>query len=72
VLLTGETREWETVEYARDAVEQKRRKALIIIGHVASEEAGMAACAAWLQTFLPAALPITYISTPEPFWGLTP
>ena len=69
VLLTGETREWETVEYARDASEQKRRKALIIIGHVASEEAGMAACATWLQTFLPATVPITYISTPEPFWS---
>ncbi len=72
VLLTGETREWETVEYARDAAEQKRRKGLIIIGHVASEEAGMAACAAWLQTFLPAALTITYISTPEPFWRPEP
>lgn len=69
VLLTGETREWETVEYARDAVEQKRRKALIIIGHVASEEAGMAACATWLQSFLPTTVPITYLSTPEPFWS---
>jgi len=72
VLLTGETREWETVEYARDAADQKRRKALIIIGHVASEAAGMAACATWLRTFLPATLTITCMFTPEPFWGPKP
>src|SRR5579871_1712654 len=32
VLLVGETREWETVEYAADAVTEGRRKALIVIG----------------------------------------
>ena len=38
VLLVGETREWETVEYVADAVTQRRNKALIVIGHVPSEQ----------------------------------
>ena len=40
VLLVGETREWETVEYAADAVSEGRKKALIVIGHIPSEQAG--------------------------------
>jgi len=36
VLLVGETREWETVEYAADAVSEGKRKALMVIGHVPS------------------------------------
>ena len=40
VLLVGETREWETVEYAADAVTEGKKKALIVIGHVPSEQAG--------------------------------
>src|SRR5205823_5904688 len=31
VLLVGETREWETVEYAADAVKEGKRKALMVI-----------------------------------------
>ena len=69
VLLTGETREWETVEYARDAWQQGRHKALIVIGHVPSEEAGMLACVPWLRSFLPANLPVSYIPAADPFWG---
>jgi putative NIF3 family GTP cyclohydrolase 1 type 2 len=45
VLLVGETREWETVEYAADAVSEGRKKALIVIGHIPSEQAGMEECA---------------------------
>src|SRR5579859_3720511 len=52
VLLVGETREWETVEYAADAVSEKRDKALIVIGHIPSEQAGMEECTRWLQTFV--------------------
>jgi len=49
VLLVGETREWETVEYAADAVTQGRNKALIVIGHVPSEQGGMEECTRWLR-----------------------
>jgi putative NIF3 family GTP cyclohydrolase 1 type 2 len=67
VLLVGETREWETVEYAADAVTEGRRKALIVIGHVPSEQAGMGECARWLKTFIKD-VPIVFVPTKQPFW----
>ncbi len=41
VLICGEAREWETYEYARDARYTATPKAVIVLGHAASEEAGM-------------------------------
>jgi putative NIF3 family GTP cyclohydrolase 1 type 2 len=67
VLLVGETREWETVEYAADAVSEERRKALIVIGHVPSEQAGMEECARWLKMFVKD-VPIEFVPTKQPFW----
>jgi putative NIF3 family GTP cyclohydrolase 1 type 2 len=67
VLLVGETREWETVEYAADAVTEGRRKALIVIGHVPSEQAGMQECAKWLKSFV-TGVPIEFVPTRQPFW----
>ena len=67
VLLVGETREWETVEYAADAVTEGKRKALIVIGHVPSEQAGMEECARWLKTFVKD-VPIEFVPTKQPFW----
>jgi putative NIF3 family GTP cyclohydrolase 1 type 2 len=69
VLLVGETREWETVEYAADAATEGRRKALIVIGHVPSEQAGMEECARWLKTFVKD-VPIEFVATKQPFWTL--
>jgi len=67
VLLVGETREWETVEYAADAASEGRKKALIVIGHVPSEQAGMEECARWLKTFVKN-VPIEFVPTKQPFW----
>lgn len=67
VLVAGEASEWETVEYTRDASEQGRKKALILLGHAVSEEAGMSECADWLKTILPG-MPVQYIPAGEPFW----
>jgi putative NIF3 family GTP cyclohydrolase 1 type 2 len=67
-LIIGETREWEGVEYARDAVTAGRQKALIILGHVPSEERGMKECAQWLKTFT-SEVPIEYLPGGEPFWS---
>jgi len=67
VLLVGETREWETVEYAADAVTEGKKKALIVIGHVPSEQAGMEECARWLKTFVKE-VPIEFVPTKQPFW----
>ena len=69
VLLVGETREWETVEYAADAVSEGKRKALIVIGHVPSEQAGMEECARWLKTFVKD-VPIEFVPAKQPFWTL--
>ena len=66
VLVAGESREWETVEYARDAVAQGRKKALILLGHVPSEEAGMEATASWLRGFV-SEVPVEFIPAGDPF-----
>src|SRR5450755_4004721 len=70
VLLVGETREWETVEYAADAVTQGRNKALIVIGHVPSEQAGMEECTRWLRGFVKT-VPVEFVGTKEPFWTVS-
>jgi putative NIF3 family GTP cyclohydrolase 1 type 2 len=67
VLLVGETREWETVEYAADAVSEGRKKALIVIGHVPSEQAGMGGCAEWLRGFVKGTR-VDFVETKQPFW----
>jgi putative NIF3 family GTP cyclohydrolase 1 type 2 len=67
VLVTGEPREWETVEYVADAVTQKKGKGLIILGHIPSEQAGMEECTRWLKTFV-GEVPIEFIPTADPFW----
>jgi len=66
-VVTGETREWETMEYARDAVDEGKPKALIILGHVPSEEAGMEECTRWLRTFLPGT-PVDFIASKSAYW----
>jgi putative NIF3 family GTP cyclohydrolase 1 type 2 len=71
VLMVGETREWETVEYAADAVTQGRHKALIVIGHIPSEQPGMEECATWLKTFIKS-VPIQFVPTKQPFWTPPP
>jgi hypothetical protein len=66
-LLVGETREWETVEYVADAATEGKRKALIIISHIPSEQAGMEECVRWLKTFVPN-VPIEFVPAKQPFW----
>jgi putative NIF3 family GTP cyclohydrolase 1 type 2 len=66
-LVVGETREWELVEYVQDQIASGRRKALIVIGHVASEQAGMKYCAEWLRSFI-SEVPVDFIPADEPFW----
>jgi putative NIF3 family GTP cyclohydrolase 1 type 2 len=66
-LLIGETPEWETVEYVADAVTEHKPKALIILGHIPSEQAGMEECTRWLKTFINE-VPVEFIPAREPFW----
>ncbi len=67
VLIIGETHEWELVEYVQDTIASGKKKALIVLGHVVSEQAGMKLCAEWLKGFV-TEVPIEFIAAPEPFW----
>lgn len=66
VLMTGEVREWETSEYARDAVLQGHEKALIVLGHAKSEEPGMAYLVEWLRPLVPDVM-ITHMPVGDAF-----
>jgi len=68
VVLAGEAPEWETAEYVRDATAAGKRKGLVLLGHVASEEAGMRHVAAWLKGFVPE-VPVEFLPAGEPFWS---
>jgi len=68
VLVIGEAREWETVEYAADAVTAGRKKALIILGHIPSEQDGMAEFVRWLGTFVKE-VPVMFVPAADPFWA---
>lgn len=62
----GESAEWETCEYVRDAVEAGIPKGLIVCGHAASEEAGMAHVADQIRCWFPE-VAVTHLPTGEPF-----
>jgi putative NIF3 family GTP cyclohydrolase 1 type 2 len=66
VLAIGEVPEWETIEYVTDAVSEGKKKALILLGHIPSEQPGMEYCAEWLKTFV-SEVPVEFIATKEPF-----
>jgi putative NIF3 family GTP cyclohydrolase 1 type 2 len=66
-LVVGEAREWEVVEYVQDMIAAGKKKALIVIGHVLSEQAGMKLCAEWLKTFIQE-IPVDFVPAAEPFW----
>jgi putative NIF3 family GTP cyclohydrolase 1 type 2 len=68
VLVIGEAREWEGILYAQDAITAGKSKALIVLGHVISEENGMNECARWLKTFI-TEVPVEFIPAGEPFWS---
>ncbi len=67
VIVAGETREWESVEYAQDAVAAGQKKGLIMLGRVVSEEPGMSLCADWLKTLLPE-VSVRWVSSGDPYW----
>jgi putative NIF3 family GTP cyclohydrolase 1 type 2 len=66
-LLIGEVPEWETVEYVADAVTEHKRKALLLLTHIPSEQAGMEECARWLKTFV-TEVPVEFVPARQPFW----
>ena len=67
VLVIGEAHEWETVEYVADAISAGRRKALIVIGHIPSEQAGMEDFARWLEPLVNGTR-VAFVPAKDPFW----
>ena len=67
VLIIGEVPEWETVEYVDDAHAAGQRKALIMLTHIPSEQAGMEECAKWMKGFV-TEVPVEFVAAKQPFW----
>jgi putative NIF3 family GTP cyclohydrolase 1 type 2 len=65
-LVAGESAQWEGVAWTLDAAAEGHNKALLLVGHEASEEAGMKWCAEWLRTVLPGEK-ILWIPAGEPW-----
>lgn len=68
VVIAGEAQQWETYEYARDAVSQGNKKAIIFLGHIPSEEAGMEWCASWLKGFIKD-VPVYFVESGPSYWS---
>jgi len=66
LILSGETREWETVERVRDGQQIGQKTSLLVLSHSVSEEAGMEYAAKWLQPKVPG-IRITHIASANPF-----
>jgi putative NIF3 family GTP cyclohydrolase 1 type 2 len=66
LILSGETREWETVERVRDGQLMGQKTSLLVLSHAVSEEAGMEYAAKWLQPKVPG-VKIKHIASTNPF-----
>lgn len=66
VLLVGEINEWETSVYVQDAASAGRQLALVMLGHLNSEEPGMAWLAEWLRPRLEG-IPVEHLPGRDPF-----
>jgi putative NIF3 family GTP cyclohydrolase 1 type 2 len=66
VLLCGESPEWETIEYIRDANAAGIKLALIVLGHSVSEEPGMEWMMNWLKPKIQN-IPVTHVASEDPF-----
>jgi putative NIF3 family GTP cyclohydrolase 1 type 2 len=66
LILSGETREWETVERVRDGLAMGQKTSLIVLSHSVSEEAGMEYLVQWLQPKVPG-IKVTNIPSNNPF-----
>ena len=65
--IIGEAHEWEVGAYTADAVSLGSPKALVVLGHIPSEQHGMAEAAVIIQRALPT-VPTTFIPCRDPYW----
>lgn len=66
VLVCGEITEWTTSAYVNDAFQLGMNKAMIVLGHERTEEAGMEFMAAWLPSLVNN-ISVHFIDAKEPF-----
>ncbi|MFD2569474.1 Nif3-like dinuclear metal center hexameric protein [Spirosoma soli] len=66
VVICGESSEWETPEYVRDARRSGQKLSLVVLGHIMSEAAGMEWLVSWLKPQVPG-INVTYIPSGNPF-----
>lgn len=67
VVMVGETNEWETCEYVRDAISLGSPKGLIVLGHGNSEDAGMRYLVDWLKPRIDDGIPVHHIPYTDAF-----
>ena len=65
--IVSEAREYDSFEYARDAVLSGARKGAIFISHEAGEDLGMDEFARFLKSFV-TEVPVQFIPTTDEFW----
>jgi putative NIF3 family GTP cyclohydrolase 1 type 2 len=68
VLVIGEAQDWDLVAYAQDLATSGRKKGLILLGHVLSEQWGMEYCADWLRPLVKE-VPVRFLPLIEPYWN---
>lgn len=66
VVVLGEGHEWETGEYAADAVTAGVCAGVVVVGHVPSEQEGMAELGRWLTELVPE-VPVELVAAADPF-----
>lgn len=66
LLIIGELEEWETSEYVRDLRSSGAKTALLVLGHIVSEEPGLEWLEKWLQPQVPA-IKVTHIPSGDAF-----
>lgn len=65
VMLCGDITEWTLCSYVNDAAQMGIRRAMLVLGHERTEEAGMKHLPQWLGTL--GDLPVVFIDAGEPF-----
>ncbi len=66
LLIVGEVNEWETSEYIRDLQSFGGKTALLVLGHIVSEEPGMQWMKQWINHQYPQ-IPVTHVSSYDAF-----
>ncbi|MDD3224574.1 MAG: hypothetical protein PHX70_07710, partial [Clostridium sp.] len=66
VMICGDITEWTLCPYIRDATSLGMNKAMLVLGHERSEEAGMKHMAVWLGKMIEGTS-VQFIDAKEPF-----